>query len=252
MCGPAARDLSCVSIGGTVRIPRAHVFEAWHTTPFRRYGASGPGKAITLDGHDGRDCAAAIGAAIGGRGCYGWRLAAHDRMAPTNVRLCARRVARLMGTIAVEIAKCTPAAALTGDLFVVTICADVVSARVFNGRSRDHTFAPRRAAMGIDFGDGIARHPTNTYEIAFMSRRRRRPARRTLRYGRDRFKLFMLAYLTFSLAVDLEERGTLEGCRDPVGLLLGFRRRAVFKAMARERPAYVAAGLQHGPEVAPL
>src|SRR4029453_349159 len=57
---------------------------------------------------------------------------------------------------------------------------------------------------GVDFGDGIARHPTQLYEVVvlvglgamLMAR-----ARTTATEG-DRFKLFMLVYLGFRLLVE--------------------------------------------------
>jgi hypothetical protein len=57
---------------------------------------------------------------------------------------------------------------------------------------------------GIDFGDGVRRHPTQLYEIAFLALlaavlawRARRPYPRG-----DQFKRFMVGYLGWRLAVD--------------------------------------------------
>jgi phosphatidylglycerol---prolipoprotein diacylglyceryl transferase len=57
---------------------------------------------------------------------------------------------------------------------------------------------------GVDFGDGIARHPTQLYEVivlaglgAVLISRARIPATTG-----DRFKLFMVVYLGFRLLVE--------------------------------------------------
>lgn len=72
---------------------------------------------------------------------------------------------------------------------------------------QDGTFGtPTRLPWGLNFGDGIARHPTNLYEILFLAAlallfgglaRRSRP----LPDGR-RFELFLAAYLLFRLLVE--------------------------------------------------
>ena len=72
------------------------------------------------------------------------------------------------------------------------------------GLSDDTYGTPTALPWGIDFGDGIPRHPTQLYEIAFLAVlaaalawRARRP------YARgDLFKLFMVGYLGWRLAVD--------------------------------------------------
>jgi prolipoprotein diacylglyceryltransferase len=70
----------------------------------------------------------------------------------------------------------------------------------------DGTFGtPTSLPWGIDFGDGIARHPTNLYEIGFLvllalllsALERRCP----LPNGR-RFELFLAGYLLFRLLVE--------------------------------------------------
>jgi phosphatidylglycerol:prolipoprotein diacylglycerol transferase len=61
-----------------------------------------------------------------------------------------------------------------------------------------------RLPWGVDFGDGITRHPTQIYEIAFLAALAGALAAIGDRLSRagDRFKLFMLGYMTFRLAVD--------------------------------------------------
>jgi prolipoprotein diacylglyceryltransferase len=70
----------------------------------------------------------------------------------------------------------------------------------------DGTFGtPTRLPWGIDFGDGIARHPTNLYEIGFLG------ALALLLYALERsrplpngrlFELFLASYLLFRLLVE--------------------------------------------------
>ena len=56
---------------------------------------------------------------------------------------------------------------------------------------------------GVDFGDGITRHPTQLYEIVFLAGL---GILLLVLSGRlsvgDRFKLFMIGYLAFRLTVD--------------------------------------------------
>lgn len=95
----------------------------------------------------------------------------------------------------------------TGDWFVLSCLVGIIIGRIgcfLTGLSdRTHGVATD-LPWAWDFGDGIARHPTQLYEIAFaiillllgVKYRDRLPL-----LG-DRFKCFMLAYLSFRLAVD--------------------------------------------------
>jgi phosphatidylglycerol:prolipoprotein diacylglycerol transferase len=118
-------------------------------------------------------------------------------------------VGGLLGGLAtVEIAKkwvgeTTP----TGDLYVFPLIVGIGVGRIgcfLTGLADDTYGNPTRLPWGIDFGDGIARHPTQLYEIAFLAVlagalawRARRPYPRG-----DLFKLFMAGYLGWRLAVD--------------------------------------------------
>ena len=70
----------------------------------------------------------------------------------------------------------------------------------------DHTYGnPTTLPWGVDFGDGVARHPTQLYEIAFLLAlllvlHTRRDA---LAQPGDQFRVFMIAYLGFRLLIDL-------------------------------------------------
>jgi len=62
---------------------------------------------------------------------------------------------------------------------------------------------------GVDFGDGIARHPTQLYEIGalvFLGVLTGTCGKRLTTDG-DRFKLFMVAYLAFRLLLDFFKPG---------------------------------------------
>jgi prolipoprotein diacylglyceryltransferase len=69
----------------------------------------------------------------------------------------------------------------------------------------DETFGlPTNLPWGVNFGDGIARHPTQIYEIIFLlawAGFLRWCKRFQLESG-DLFKLFMIGYLSFRLGID--------------------------------------------------
>jgi phosphatidylglycerol:prolipoprotein diacylglycerol transferase len=96
----------------------------------------------------------------------------------------------------------------SGDLMVFPLLLGLAIGRVgchLSGLT-DGTFGtPTPLPWGIDFGDGISRHPTNLYEILFLVAlgsllwllERHRP----LPNGR-RFELFLAGYLLFRLLVE--------------------------------------------------
>lgn len=95
----------------------------------------------------------------------------------------------------------------TGDLYAFPLIVGIAIGRVgcFLTGLADDTYGVATALpWGIDFGDGVARHPTQLYEIGFLALlavalawRARRPYPRG-----DLFKLFMVGYLGWRLAVD--------------------------------------------------
>ena len=95
----------------------------------------------------------------------------------------------------------------TGDLFVLPLLAGIAIGRIgcFLTGLDDHTHGlPTTLPWGVDFGDGIPRHPTQLYEIGFLlllALALRFGSRRTWPEGR-RFQLFLGAYLAFRLGVD--------------------------------------------------
>jgi prolipoprotein diacylglyceryltransferase len=115
----------------------------------------------------------------------------------------------LGGLIGVEIAKrWTGLRESTGDRFVVPILAGLAIGRVgcFIAGLADDTYGnPTSLPWGVDFGDGIARHPAQLYDIAFAF-----AGLALFRVFRDRlarvpglaFKLMLSAYLAWRVAID--------------------------------------------------
>jgi prolipoprotein diacylglyceryltransferase len=108
----------------------------------------------------------------------------------------------------------------TGDDMVLPIMLGMAIGRIgcFMTGLDDHTYGtPTTWITGIDFGDGILRHPTQLYEIIFLLllsgllliwKRRIRlrvslspPTSTTIPDGAI-FQLFMTAYLSFRLLID--------------------------------------------------
>ncbi|MEO1351438.1 MAG: prolipoprotein diacylglyceryl transferase family protein [Cyanobacteria bacterium J06635_15] len=101
----------------------------------------------------------------------------------------------------------------TGDAFVYPLIVGMMVGRIgcFLTGLSDRTYGtPTTLPWGVDFGDGIARHPTQLYEIGFLgllglyllwrSRPRNAPSH-PLADG-DRFKFFMVGYLSFRFCID--------------------------------------------------
>ena len=130
--------------------------------------------------------------------------------APLSVWLGGKSiVGGLLGAIAgVEIAK--RAAGIreaTGDAFVLPLTAGMAIGRLgcFAAGLADGTYGvPTTLPWGIDFGDGVARHPTQLYEALFVLMAGIALARwsspRVL--PGERFRLFVLAYLLFRFWVE--------------------------------------------------
>ena len=100
----------------------------------------------------------------------------------------------------------------TGDLFALPLAIGVAVGRVgcFLSGLGDHTYGlPTGLPWGVDFGDGIPRHPTQLYEIlwmVFLALWIRHLQRGSYRQG-DLFKLFMVGYMVFRLLVDFLKPG---------------------------------------------
>jgi prolipoprotein diacylglyceryltransferase len=95
----------------------------------------------------------------------------------------------------------------TGDLFALPLCVGIAVGRIgcFLAGLSDDTFGkPTALPWGVDFGDGIPRHPTQLYEIAFLlalacvlAYLKRQPHREG-----GLFRIFIVAYLLFRFAMD--------------------------------------------------
>ena len=119
--------------------------------------------------------AVAVGALIGsrvlgileeapGRGLH-W----HDLLLPGGKTIVG---GLLGGWLAVEIVKkAMGIRSRTGDLFAVPLCIGIAIGRVgcFLAGLPDDTYGtPTSLPWGVDFGDGVRRHPTQLYEIVFL------------------------------------------------------------------------------------
>ena len=117
------------------------------------------------------------------------------------------------GWIAIEwIKKIRRISTRTGDLFALPLALGIAVGRIgcFLTGLSDQTYGyATRLPWGIDFGDGIHRHPTQLYEIAFLVGLavllRQFMARAHL--NGDIFKAFMIGYMGWRLAIDFLKPG---------------------------------------------
>jgi prolipoprotein diacylglyceryltransferase len=112
------------------------------------------------------------------------------------------------GLVAVESAKRLLGVHMrTGDLFAIPLAIGIAIGRIgcFLAGLPDNTYGtPTLLWTGVDFGDGIRRHPTQLYEVAFLMLLipvLKQVGDSAMRAG-DQFRAFMIAYLGFRLAVD--------------------------------------------------
>lgn len=101
--------------------------------------------------------------------------------------------------------------ARTGDLLAVPLAVGIAIGRIgcFLTGLPDQTYGIATSLpIGVDFGDGIRRHPTQLYEIAFLLllcplllRTLTAVSDRTMENG-DAFRLFMIAYAFWRLVID--------------------------------------------------
>ena len=156
--------------------------------------------------------AAAMGAVVGSKVLYWFEeptlTAAHWRD-PAYLMGGKTIVGALIGGMfAVEIAKrLLGITRRTGDLFAVPLCVGIAIGRIgcFLTGLDDHTAGVATSLpWGVNFGDGISRHPTQLYEVLFalalgwfLWRRIQRPYA-----SGDLFKMFMVAYFGFRLLCD--------------------------------------------------
>src|SRR5262249_1281570 len=103
------------------------------------------------------------------------------------------------------------------DLFALPLCAGIAIGRIgcFLAGLEDDTYGVATSLpWGVDFGDGVRRHPTQVYEmlwLALLAWWIYRLTQRAHRNG-DLFKTFMVGYFVFRLAVDfIKPGGTIAG-----------------------------------------
>ncbi len=114
----------------------------------------------------------------------------------------------LGGWLAVELAKLSlHIHSRTGDLYAIPLALGIAIGRIgcFVAGLADDTYGtPSSLPWAVNFGDGIPRHPTQLYEVAFLL------ALAAALYVRSRrphpqgqlFRLFMAAYLTWRFFID--------------------------------------------------
>jgi len=114
----------------------------------------------------------------------------------------------LGGWLAVELAKLLlRIRTRTGDLYAIPLCIGIAVGRVgcfFAGLADDTYGNPTSLPWAVDFGDGIPRHPTQLYEIAFLlalAAVLHWMSQRPHAQG-ARFRVFMGAYLAWRLGID--------------------------------------------------
>jgi prolipoprotein diacylglyceryltransferase len=160
---------------------------------------------------------AIVGAALGAKIAYWLYDPAYafagilDGNAPDWVRLLQGKsiIGALLGGLAgVEIAKKLDGVhGSTGDAFVWPLMLGMAIGRIgcFLSGVNDHTAGnPTGLPWGVDFGDGIPRHPTQLYEIVFLGAFALLLAWRGDRLARpgDRFRAFMIGYLLYRLCIE--------------------------------------------------
>jgi len=116
--------------------------------------------------------------------------------------------ALLGGLLGVEgIKRAIGAHGSSGDAFALPLMLGIAIGRIgcFLSGLADHTYGnPTALPWGVDFGDGVPRHPTQLYEIAFLLALALWLRVRDTAFERsgDRFRAFMIAYLAFRLLID--------------------------------------------------
>lgn len=156
--------------------------------------------------------AAIVGAALGAKLGY-WIEAPLDAFAnfPDWRRLLEGKTivgALLGGLVGVEVIKrALGVRESSGDAFALPLIVGIAIGRVgcFLAGLDDHTYGnPTTLPWGVDFGDGVPRHPTQLYEIAFLAALALAIQWRGRAFAQpgDRFRTFMAAYLAFRLLID--------------------------------------------------
>ncbi len=112
----------------------------------------------------------------------------------------------LGGWLGVEIAKrFSGIRRRTGDLFVLPLCAGIAVGRVgcLAAGLADDTYGKATSLpWAVDFGDGIGRHPVQTYEILFLILIAMLVSRKDKLPEGARFRIFLGSYLAWRVVID--------------------------------------------------
>ena len=112
----------------------------------------------------------------------------------------------LGGWLAVELAKVVLGIRnRTGDLFALPLCVGIAVGRIgcFIAGLDDDTYGKlTQLPWGVNFGDGISRHPTQLYEILFLALLAVIVARTAKWPEGTRFRIFLAGYLSWRIAID--------------------------------------------------
>ena len=210
---------------GGLRLPAHFVFEALaYAVGFRLYlwQRARSGDFLTTSTRWTVVAAGIVGAALGSKGLYllGDPATTAQHLSDPFYLMGGKTIVGglLGGWVAVELVKRRIGVRrATGDLFVIPTAIGIAIGRIgcFLSGLPDNTYGIETALpFGVDFGDGVGRHPTQLYELAFLlalagSLSGSWTSR--LREG-DLFKLFMASYLTFRLVIEIiKPRPTLAG-----------------------------------------
>jgi phosphatidylglycerol:prolipoprotein diacylglycerol transferase len=93
----------------------------------------------------------------------------------------------------------------TGDLFVLPLCVGIAVGRIgcFLAGLADDTYGkPTHLPWGVNFGDGISRHPTQLYEVLFLTLLGFVVTRPAKWPEGARFRIFLASYLSWRIAID--------------------------------------------------
>jgi prolipoprotein diacylglyceryltransferase len=140
----------------------------------------------------------------------------------------------------------------TGDLFAIPLCIGIGVGRLgclMAGLTDDTYGKPTQLPWRVDFGDGIARHPTQAYEILFVIALgwTLHHLKKLPHQNGALFRYFMAAYLTWRLLVDfLKPEPQIAGmnviqwaCVVGLAILAATRERSVPIAKPESRNQYV-------------
>lgn len=130
-----------------------------------------------------------------------------DRPFPEIYLLSGKTIAGgiLGGTLVVEWTKARLGITTrTGDLFAIPLALGMALGRIgcFLDGLRDRTYGVATSLpWGVDFGDGIRRHPVQLYEVAFLLALAAVLSRLPHRTG-GLYRAFLIAYLAWRVAID--------------------------------------------------